>query len=529
MYNSTFSTLGFGDYQEFKLVKSLHADLNTLWKVFITIFAIYLTSKYTYRVYFHKLSGIPGPPLAAASHLYEAYLNIIADGYFKRLLPMHRHYNSPVVRIGTNHVHVGDPQYYHTIYNSGSDFIKAGEIYEKLGIDGSMLTICDPEEHRQYRSIVVSLFSRKASDDVVPIMGREIRKAAQSMAGQCRTGTHTVICRVFRALAADMTSQLVLGKPLGLIDTVGVEADHYHDLMRSVDAFTRITWFRIYYRVVNWAIISLPTGAVNLLQPGLIAYRQRFEAKLQKTCKEFDSGKALEGRDTLFSLMVQSRRKVSQQIDSDRFFNDVVNYIVAGMEATSYVLTFATYFLLTNPACLAKMQKELFESQEYVERMDHREIMKLPYLTAVVKESLRLSNTVPGHLPRIVPASGMQIGDYHVPGGTMVSMVHPVVERSEEIFPNAHQFLPERWTGPDSHKLDKWAIAFSKGRRQCIGMNLANIQLYMIIAVFFCRFEMDLFETTAADVDIVDQFAPIMKAPVKIKILKDRWAHLYAE
>lgn len=48
-------------------------------------------------------------------------------------------------------------------------------------------------------------------------------------------------------------------------------------------------------------------------------------------------------------------------------------------------------------------------------------------------------------------------------------MIHPVVELNEEIFPNPREFIPERWLGDNSHDLEKWAIAFSKGRRQCIG------------------------------------------------------------
>jgi hypothetical protein len=39
-----------------------------------------------------------------------------------------------------------------------------------------------------------------------------------------------------------MVCQLLFGKSLGLLDTPGVEADHYHPLMRSVDKFTGITW-----------------------------------------------------------------------------------------------------------------------------------------------------------------------------------------------------------------------------------------------------------------------------------------------
>jgi hypothetical protein len=50
------------------------------------------------------------------------------------------------------------------------------------------------------------------------------------------------------------------------------------------------------------------------------------------------------------------------------------------------------------------------------------------------------------------------------------------------------------------------------------------MQLYSMMAVFFSRFEMELFNTTAEDVEVYDLFAPIIKSPVKVKITRDRWA-----
>jgi hypothetical protein len=47
-------------------------------------------------------------------------------------------------------------------------------------------------------------------------------------------------------------------------------------------------------------------------------------------------------------------------------------------------------------------------------------------------------------------------------------MAHPVVEHDEDIFPEPHTFIPERWMGSNAQDLEKWSVSFSKGRRQCI-------------------------------------------------------------
>jgi hypothetical protein len=49
------------------------------------------------------------------------------------------------------------------------------------------------------------------------------------------------------------------------------------------------------------------------------------------------------------------------------------------------------------------------------------------------------------------------------------------------------------------------------------------MMLYTSLAVFFSRLEMELYETSAADMEIIDQFAPIIQGVVKVKITKDRW------
>lgn len=50
------------------------------------------------------------------------------------------------------------------------------------------------------------------------------------------------------------------------------------------------------------------------------------------------------------------------------------------MEAVSYVMSFGTYFILTNPDVKAKLERELLEARPFIQDFDHRKIMGLPYL-----------------------------------------------------------------------------------------------------------------------------------------------------
>jgi len=127
-----YTSIGLSQQENYHLLETtrLRTNPNRFSELLLATIIAFLFCRYIYRIYFHKLSGIPGPKLAAATHLYEAYFNLIGDGYFKKLIPMHKkyswstyyiyiimitkkHQDSPVVRIATDHVHVGDPMYYH--------------------------------------------------------------------------------------------------------------------------------------------------------------------------------------------------------------------------------------------------------------------------------------------------------------------------------------------------------------------------------------------------------------------------------
>lgn len=86
-------------------------------------------------------------------------------------------------------------------------------------------------------------------------------------------------------------------------------------------------------------------------------------------------------------------------------------------------------------------------------------------------------------------------------------MTTPLVHRNEDIFPNSHSFVPERWVDPAERKrLDKYMVSFSKGSRNCLGMNLAKAEFYLLISTLFSRLDLELFETTIDDVEMKHDF-----------------------
>lgn len=99
------------------------------------------------------------------------------------------------------------------------------------------------------------------------------------------------------------------------------------------------------------------------------------------------------------------------------------------------------------------------------------------------------------------------------------------------IFPSPLEFQPERWL--ENKGLDRYLVSFSKGSRQCVGINLAYSELYLCLNAVFTRYaaegmdspaKLALFETTKEDVELDhDLFVPGIKKGTKgVRVLLER-------
>lgn len=98
-------------------------------------------------------------------------------------------------------------------------------------------------------------------------------------------------------------------------------------------------------------------------------------------------------------------------------------------------------------------------------------IDQLPYLDAVLKEGLRCFPPIPMSQPRYVPQGGRTVSEYFIPEGTIVScQAYSVHRLNEKVFPDAEEFVPERWLEPDSiSEMSRHFFAFGAGSRGCTG------------------------------------------------------------
>jgi cytochrome P450 len=144
------------------------------------------------------------------------------------------------------------------------------------------------------------------------------------------------------------------------------------------------------------------------------------------------------------------------------------------------------YEICRRPDVYKRVQAEVdqyYRQHQLSKGITYKQIQDLPYLTAVCKESMRMSPSIPAQLPRLTPPGGLQVGAYFLPEGTEVG-INPITQnRDEEIWGlDADQFRPERWLEEEKSKwLDSQDFTFGgNGPRMCIGRNIALVSIWRL-------------------------------------------------
>ncbi|KAJ1255187.1 hypothetical protein BS78_K280300 [Paspalum vaginatum] len=148
--------------------------------------------------------------------------------------------------------------------------------------------------------------------------------------------------------------------------------------------------------------------------------------------------------------------------------------LFTGGETTSHTIECALAELLQAPNSMRKVQEELKTVMGTKQQIDETDISKLPYLQAVVKETLRLHPPVP--LPPYEAEATVEIQGYVIPKGTKVLINIWAINRCVDSWIEPNKFMPERFLGTEVNFMgrDFQFIPFGAGRRICLGQPLAH-------------------------------------------------------
>ncbi|KAM6466517.1 cytochrome P450 27C1 isoform 1-T1 [Liasis olivaceus] len=216
---------------------------------------------------------------------------------------------------------------------------------------------------------------------------------------------------------------------------------------------------------------------------GLFKFSQiHVDNKINEIKNLLDQGKKIEG-GLLTTLL---RRK---ELTIEEIYANMTEMLLAGVDTTSFTLSWATYLLAKHPEVQDSVYKEIVHNLGKDEVPDAHHIPNLPMIRALLKETLRLFPVLPGN--GRVTHKDMIVGGYLIPKGTQLALCHYATSYQEENFASAKEFQPERWLRKNNmDRIDNFgSIPFGYGIRSCIGKRIAELEIHLALIQLLQHFE----------------------------------------
>ncbi|KAF5551334.1 benzoate 4-monooxygenase cytochrome P450 [Fusarium mexicanum] len=431
----------------------------------------YAVAKVKTALYGH-LSKIPGPTIGRWTNLVVKYYTLSGRRmqYIDSLFTQY----GPVVRISPTDVGINDPDAVKVIQKVSGGFKKSAW-YDKTG--PGMLGMRDREKHARRRRLLAHPLSNSSLPAFEALIRDKVDLAMSQMEKEYHSLGYADCHKWFSFMATDIIGDLTFGSSFRMLEQ-GRRSQYVEDLQAVMPT-------------VNKRIELSPFFDLMFLLP--LPQVKKFSERFQRILKY--------GEESIHRLQLA---QLTGSLDAPIFFEKIMNpknkenaltdlemqqeaaeLMITGTDTTSNTLTYLVWSVLQSPGIRARLEEEVS-----VLSADFRDadLVKLPYLNAVVKESLRLYGAASGAHQRDVPEGGWEACGYMIPDTATVFTQAFSLHRLPEVFPNPYRFDPDRWLSPTTEMLDAY-IPFGGGPRICIGIHLAYMELRVTTAAFFRKFQ----------------------------------------
>ncbi|MFJ8431269.1 cytochrome P450 [Kitasatospora sp. NPDC094019] len=373
------------------------------------------------------------------------------------------------IRLGPQDAYVAcHPDLTRRVLADDRTFDKGGPFFDKIRqVIGDGLASCPAGAHRRQRHMLQPAFHRDAMPGYAATMAEEIAGAT----AHWRTGdvveVPAAMCRITTAVTARCL--------FAAHERAGALPVH-----ACMDQVTKGIAARV--------LLPVP-GLDRLPTPGNRRFR-RAQADLRRLTRLLITDYRAEGADhhDLLSTLLAARDDDGQALSDDEIHDQVVTFLLAGMETTAALLSWAWQLLAGHPPVREELHAEV--DRVLSGRAAHYEDLPALETTGrVVTETLRLYP--PGWLFTRATTRATRLGDHRLPAGATVVYSPYLIHRRADLFPDPETFDPARWKEGRKHAPGSF-IPFGGGARRCIGDQFGTIEATLVLATIAATWRLDL-------------------------------------
>ncbi|KAL8793045.1 MAG: hypothetical protein Q9195_004356 [Heterodermia aff. obscurata] len=414
-----------------------------------------------------RLRHIPGPRWAAFTNLVRR--SWVNTGHAHQIHTDLHHKYGTVVRFGPNAVMVSQPKAIEQIYGflnlltarSQSEFYDSIMPRMKGGKIPDVFATRDEDVHRLMRRPVANLYSVTNLLRFESLMTSTVQHLFTRLDELfADKGVDLDLFDWIQFFMFDVLGEVTFSRELGCLEKGEDVQDVINDIwlyFKKIAANTQMPWLDYLWR--DNPLVPASSKRNSLAEFGAARIRERMSLSEEEK-------RNVSERDFLSCFI---NEKAKDHTLPDMFVPTWINSnIVAGADTTSIVASALLYHLLKNPSSLSKLRNEL-DAAALSEYVSWKESQTLPYLEACVHEATRLHPPFALPFERIVPAGGLRVDGYWIPGGTRVGINPWVLHRTPSLYgPDADCWRPERWLCGEEQKaamenalLTVWSPFFS--------------------------------------------------------------------
>ncbi|KAF9976213.1 hypothetical protein BGZ73_008995 [Actinomortierella ambigua] len=428
-----------------------------------------------YNIFFHPLRKLPSNPLLCSTYIPTA-LGVLSG--------MRRY--GKIVRVAPNIVSVADKDLIHEILVT-MDYPKS-ELHRNLRLTNqeTIFSTTRKDFHRSRRRLIAPAFGLQYLRSLEPIMQESVQvlihkidsileDPASAKSGRLPQG-QVDVCSLMDRLGFDVIGATAFNESFRMIENDSHPAigKLTKSLKRSMQQVFN-PWMR-YLIPIDRSFIEFAGARIEhrrkLGEEGRRA--DLLQYLLDAQAREIESGNGPSGH-------VDEDRENGKLTDIAVQFEALV-FLIAGSDTSSTTMTFIIMFLVQHPDKLKKLQEELDVATACNPPgalPSYDQVRNLPYLAACINEAMRLRPIAATGIPREVDEDREMLG-FKIPKGTVVLAQFSQLHWSNEYFPEADKYIPERWIPEESPfppVQDFTFYPFSAGTRNCVGKNFAMMEM----------------------------------------------------
>ncbi|KAL5511174.1 hypothetical protein ACEPAH_4389 [Sanghuangporus vaninii] len=435
----------------------------------------------------HPLATFPGPLPLKISKLFWAYHASTGKQHilFKKL---HDKYGM-FVRVGPNELSIIDVETIPSVIGlrKGPRWIA----HVRPGTIPSIVALRDVSQHEERRKLWNHGFTTAALKDLQPTVENRVLELAEELGKRTSPKSEEKENSLDLALwmsnfAYDVMGDMVLNGGFSLMkdgDEGGTRA--------LLEGFTEVIGI---LQHITWTV-----GLIHKLSAVPEGMRKFREFCFQQY--EMRKSQGATKRD-LFHYITNEEGLEEIEVTTNQGMNEILTAIAAGADTTSTVLAAVFIYLLSNPDDFMRLRTEVDSEFPVMEGepFSALKLARMPYLNAIINEALRLQPPVATSLQRcpLEGSGGVMVAGRFVPKSTSLYVPPYPLHRDERYFsPSPNSFIPDRWLESKGEKFTtnlSAFIPFATGRANCVGKNLALMEMRIVVATIVQRFDMKFAE-----------------------------------